>query len=78
MIKIAISIEESLVKRVDELVRKHVYKNRSQAIQAAVLERIERFEHTRLAIECAKLIPNEEQDLADEGLSGDSKEWPAF
>jgi hypothetical protein len=33
---------------------------------------------SRLARECAKLSATEEQALADEGLSADAREWPAY
>lgn len=33
---------------------------------------------SRLAKECAKLSPTEEQALADEGLRADASEWPAY
>jgi len=33
---------------------------------------------SRLARECARLSPTEEQALADEGLSADAREWPAY
>jgi hypothetical protein len=32
----------------------------------------------RLACECAKLDPQFEQQLADEGLAGDFRQWPAY
>ena len=33
---------------------------------------------SRLATECAKLSATEEEALADEGLSADAREWPAY
>jgi len=39
---------------------------------------LERDEHTRLAVESAKLNPAFEQALADEGLAGDLSEWPEY
>jgi hypothetical protein len=33
--------------------------------------------HKRLARECAKLNPNEEKKLAEEGLAEDLEQWPA-
>ena len=33
---------------------------------------------SRLARECARLSATEEQALADEGLSADAREWPAY
>lgn len=76
--KIAITLEQSLVEKLDDLVKKHVFPNRSQAIQAAVFEKIEKIEHARLAIECAKLNPMEEQSLSEEGMSIEVSDWPAY
>lgn len=42
--KIAISLDSRLLKRLDVLIHKHVFKNRSQAFQQALSERIERHE----------------------------------
>ena len=67
--KITISIDQSLLKRVDRLVRSRVFPNRSHVIQQAIEEKIARIERTRLAQECLKLHPAEEQALADEGIA---------
>jgi Arc/MetJ-type ribon-helix-helix transcriptional regulator len=76
--KIAITMEPRLVRRLDGLVKAGEFANRSQAIQLAVQEKLARFDRTRLARECAKLDPGEEQALADQGLSQDAKEWPEY
>ena len=68
-VKVAISIQNDLLKRVDSLVSKRVFPNRSKAIQDAVREKLARFDQTRLARECAKLDPKFEQAMADEGLA---------
>ncbi|MGR6035694.1 MAG: ribbon-helix-helix domain-containing protein [Candidatus Nitrosoglobus sp.] len=66
--KIAITIDELILARIDRLVAEQVFSSRSQAIEAAVEERIERLEHGRLARECAKLDPAFEKTLTEEGL----------
>ena len=76
--KVTISIDESLLNRIDRLVQSQVFPNRSQAIQAAVQEKIARLDKTRLAQECAKLDPDFEQALADEGLAAEASEWPVY
>ncbi len=76
--KITISIDEQLLDRLDGLVRSHVFPNRSQAVQSAVQEKITRLGKTRLAQECAKLDPLEEQALADEGLASEAAQWPSY
>ena len=76
--KVAITIEEELLRRVDRLVAEKRFPNRSRAIQDAVREKLERIDRGRLARECAKLNPRAEQKLADEGLEEDLNEWPEF
>ena len=76
--KVAISLDESTLNRLDRLVKKHVFPNRSQAIEEAVAEKLARLEKSRLAQECAKLDPTFEKALAEEGLSQDLKEWPEY
>jgi hypothetical protein len=76
--KIAISIDPFCLERLDYFVKNKVFKNRSQAIQAAVIQELERLEHSRLAKECAKLDVHEEILLAEEGISEDFKEWPVY
>ena len=66
--KVAISLDESTLNRLDKLVQKQVFPNRSQAIEEAVAEKLARLERSRLAQECAKLDPAFEKKLAEEGL----------
>jgi metal-responsive CopG/Arc/MetJ family transcriptional regulator len=75
-VKVAISIENKLLRRVDSLVSKCVFPSRSRAIQEAVREKLERFDRTRLARESAKLDPRFERAMAEEGLSGELAQWP--
>ena len=76
--KIAITIDTASLLRVDRLVKRGVFPNRSRAIQQAVSEKLERLERRRLAEECAKLDPAFEQSMADEGLSAESSSWPEY
>ena len=76
--KIAITLEQQTLKRIDRLVKDRAYRSRSQVIQQAVEEKLERLECSRLARECAKLDPAREQALAEEGLSETHKEWPKY
>ena len=76
--KVAITIEEELLRRIDRLVEMRKFANRSRAIQEAVRDKLERLERGRLARECAKLDRAFEQRMADEGLAGDLEEWPEF
>lgn len=77
-LKVAITLDADLLEQVDILVRERRFPNRSQAIERALAEKLERLRHTRLARECAKLDPAEDQRLADEGIAEDVKSWPAY
>lgn len=74
--KVAISLDEDVLARLDRLVSQQTFPNRSKAIEQAVKEKLERLDRSRLARECAKLDPAFEKALADEGLSGESAAWP--
>jgi metal-responsive CopG/Arc/MetJ family transcriptional regulator len=76
--KVAITIDEDLLQRIDRLVAERRFPNRSRAIQEAVEEKLTRLERTRLAREASKLHRRFEQHMADEGLAGDEAEWPEY
>lgn len=76
--KIAISMDESVLGELDRLVRDGVFANRSRAIEAAVRDELARRDRVRLAAECAKLDRAAEKELAEEGLSEESAEWPEY
>jgi len=76
--KIAITIDNELVKEIDLLVKSNLFPNRSKAIQEAVKEKLERLKRTRLAKECAKLDPEFEENMAEEGFSLEIGEWPRY
>ncbi|HEY5997879.1 MAG TPA: ribbon-helix-helix domain-containing protein [bacterium] len=76
--KIAITIEEDLLGKLDRLVSSKVFPNRSKAIQEAIQEKLSRVNKSRLARECAKLDPKFEKALAEEGISQDMSEWPEY
>jgi metal-responsive CopG/Arc/MetJ family transcriptional regulator len=76
--KIAITIDDKLLKQLDIMVKSKMYPNRSKAIQEAVADKLQRLERTRLAQECAKLDPVYEQNMAEEGLAMEMDEWPEY
>ena len=76
--KIAISLNEGTVKRLDRLVRNRIFPSRSKVIQDAVEEKLKKLEKSRLARECAKLDPEFEKALAEEGLSAETDQWPEY
>ena len=76
--KVAVTLEEETLRRLDMLVKKGFFPSRSRAVEAAVGEKLERFDKTRLARELDKLEPAFERALAEEGLSRDVSEWPEY
>lgn len=76
--KVAITVNRDLLTQVDRWVAEGRYPNRSQAIQAAIREKIERARMRRLSEEAAKLDSNEERALAEEGFAAVSETWPAY
>jgi len=77
--EVAITLDQSILDKLDDLISCHIYPNRSRAIADAVKEKLQRLEQqSRLAQECAKLNPNEEKALAEEGISEEFAKWPAY
>jgi len=76
--KIAITLDEDLLERIDRLVAERKFPSRSRAIQLAVKAQIDRLDRRRLASECAKLDPAYEQQLAEQGASCDLESWPEY
>lgn len=76
--KIAISLDEGTVKRLDRLVKNRIFPSRSKVIQDAVEEKLNKMGKGRLARECAKLDPEFEKALAEEGLSAEVDQWPEY
>lgn len=76
--KLAITLETSVLGELDRLVAQRRFTNRSQAIESAIAEKLERLKRSRLARECAKLDPDEERALAEEGLEGSRDTWPEY
>jgi Arc/MetJ-type ribon-helix-helix transcriptional regulator len=76
--KVALTLDAALVERVDELVSRRRFRNRSQAIESALADKLQRLARTRLAREAAKLNVREEKRLADEGLADELASWPEY
>jgi len=77
-VKIAVTIDQELLARLDQLVQDKHFPNRSRAVQAAIRDKLERLHKTRLARECAKLDRAFEQSMAEEGLTEDYQQWPGY
>jgi metal-responsive CopG/Arc/MetJ family transcriptional regulator len=76
--KVALTIESRLLEQVDELVERKRFRNRSQAVETALADKLQRLARTRLARESAKLNPREEKRLAEEGLIDALESWPEY
>jgi metal-responsive CopG/Arc/MetJ family transcriptional regulator len=76
--KIAITLDSDILEELDALVKKQRFPNRSRAIQEAVKEKLERLNQNLLAQECAKLDPDSEKALAEEGMREDLPGWPEY
>ncbi len=74
--KVTVTLDATLLDQVDTLVSQQRFRNRSQAVESALAEKLGRLARTRLATECDKLDPVLEQRVADEGLAGES--WPEY
>lgn len=76
--KVAVTIDSTLLAELDQLVAQHVFPNRSKAIQVALEDKLARMRRSRLAHECAKLDPREEQAFAEEGMDRELTAWPQY
>jgi Arc/MetJ-type ribon-helix-helix transcriptional regulator len=74
--KIAVTLDKRTVADLDRWVSEGKYPNRSRALQSAVNLLSEREKRTRLVRELAKIDPQEEKQMAEQGL-GDSA-WPEY
>ena len=76
--KIAVSVDETLLREVDRWVAAGDFPNRSRVVQAGLLSlRQARARRRRLLRELAKLNPKEEQQLAEEMLKARAP-WPEY
>ncbi|MGE0447090.1 MAG: ribbon-helix-helix domain-containing protein [Vicinamibacterales bacterium] len=74
----ALTLDAGLLEQVDELVAKQKFRNRSQAVEAALSDKLHRLARTRLAREAAKLNPVEEKRIAEETLADALDTWPEY
>ena len=75
--KVAITIDEKTLVRLDRMVKARKFPSRSRAVQDAVEEKLNRMEKNRLAAECDKLDVEFERDMAEEGMV-EIAEWPEY
>ena len=70
-VKIAVTIDQHLLARLDQLVKENQFPNRSRAVQEAIRDKLQRLQRGRLARESAQTRPRIRAALADEGLTED-------
>jgi metal-responsive CopG/Arc/MetJ family transcriptional regulator len=77
-VKVDVTLDQETLRRLDRLVARRVFPNRSRAVEAALRDKLERLEGDRPA-ECAALDSAFERALAEEeGLGADSAWRPEF
>jgi metal-responsive CopG/Arc/MetJ family transcriptional regulator len=76
--KVALTLDRRLLEQVDALVERKRFRSRSQAVETALADKLNRLAHTRLAREAGKLNPRDEKRLADEGLIDALDGWPEY
>ena len=76
--KIAVTLDQELLVRLDELVSQRQFSSRSRAVQEAIQEKLARLDRTRLTRECEKLDPRLEQELAEHGFAAGTETWPKY
>ena len=76
--KVAVTIDEQLLREVDRWVAAGEFPSRSRAVQSALMRlRAERSKRRALLGELAKLDPDEERELAEEWFVGEAP-WPEY
>ncbi len=76
--KVAITIDQTILAKLDQLVTTKVFPSRSRAIEEAIADKLARLDRSRLARESAKLDPEYEKALAEEGMSLELPQWPEY
>lgn len=73
-----IEIDSTLLERVDSLVARKLFRNRTEVFQSAIAALVERLDEESFACECEKLDAGREQNFADIGLKSDFVRWPDY
>jgi len=76
--KVALTLDSDLLEQVDDLVQRKRFRNRSQAVETALADKLHRLARTRLAREAAKLNRREEKQLSEESLVDALESWPEY
>ena len=75
---ITITMDDAVLETLDNLVKNSVYPDRSLAIQEAVKDKFKMIDDAIFERELAKLDPDFERQLSEEGLAQDLLEWPEY
>ena len=75
---ITITMDDALLETLDRLVEDAVYPDRNEMIQEAVEYKLKIMDKSSFKRELAKMDPEFEQRMADEGLAADLEEWPEY
>ena len=76
--KVAVTIDSQVLGELDALVAQRRFPSRSQAIETALAEKLERLAGMRLEREVAMLDPDEERAFAEEGMASVIDSWPEY
>jgi metal-responsive CopG/Arc/MetJ family transcriptional regulator len=76
--KIAITISEPMLAKLDHLVKERKYPNRSRVIQEALEEKVARLERSMLAEALAMIDPAQERREAEQGMGFEVDSWPTY
>ena len=76
--KIAITLKEGLLRKIDRWVSEGLYPSRSRVIQETLEKRMANWRRKRLIEEVSKLNPKEERTIAEEGISAGNEVWDEY
>ncbi len=76
--RIAVSLNNELLKALDDFVVSESLPSRSHVIQKAIFQLLENKSGSRLARECAKLDKTEEMKIAEEGMGYELDSWTEY
>lgn len=76
--KIAITLKETLLRKIDRWVSEGLYPNRSRVIQETLEEKATDWRRRRLIEESSKLNPRKERATAEEGISAVNEVWDEY
>lgn len=76
--KIAITLDRTVLSQLDQLVEEKRFANRSQAVEAAVVETLQQVKRSRLIDALKDVDPLEEAAFAEAGIEAAIEIWPEY